>query len=210
MNPKTQGTLAGKREKITQVNSTVFIAVAIAAVVTMFSLMSLRFLWIKKSYNDRVISAKNEARSAIESNISSLDTLSSQYPELRDRAANNSKTILHALPPTYDYPALVTSMEYLAREAGVSLIGGVGQDQSATAVASLDVSQPQEVPLTLSVEGDYEGIVRYVDALERSIRPVIVSSIDINGSSSRLQATMQAKTYYQPARTLDVAKEEVR
>src|SRR5690606_22384213 len=126
--------LTNKREKIAQANSTVFIAVAIAAVVTMFSLMSLRFLWMKKAYNDRVIGAKTAARSAIETNLSSLDSLNNQYPGLRDRGANNAKTILHALPPTYDYAALVTSMEYLAQTSSVRLVGGVGQDQSATAI----------------------------------------------------------------------------
>lgn len=204
-----KGTLTNKREKITQANSTVFVAVAIAAVVTMFSLMSLRFLWIKKAYNDRVIGAKTTARSAIESNLQGLDSLNNQYPELRDRASNNAKTILHALPPNYDYAALVTSMEYLAQTSGVRLVGGVGQDQSAAAMKEQNISQPQEIPLSLSVEGTYEGIVRYIDALERSIRPVIVTSVSLNGNNTSLQATLQAKTYYQPARTLDVAKEEI-
>lgn len=210
MKQNMKDTLTNKREKITQANSTVFVAVAIAAVVTMFSLMSLRFLWMKKAYNDRVIGAKTAARSAIESNLQSLDSLNNQYPELRDRSSNNAKTILHALPPTYDYAALVTSMEYLAQTSGVRLVGGVGQDQSATAVKEQNISQPQEIPLTLSVEGTYEGVVRYITALERSIRPVIVTNIDMNGNNANLQVNLQAKTYYQPARTLDVAKEEVR
>jgi Tfp pilus assembly protein PilO len=209
MKQNSKATMNSKRDKISQANSTVFVAVAIAAVVVMFSLISLRFLWIQKAYNDRVIGAKTSARAAINSNLQSLDSLSNQYPEIRDRSSNNAKTILHALPPTYDYAALVTSMEYLAQTSGVRLVGGVGQDQSASAIREQNISQPQEIPLTLSVEGRYESIVRYMNALERSIRPVIVTSIDISGSNSNLQATLQAKTYYQPARTLDVAKEEI-
>ena len=204
-----KNSITDKREKISQANSTVFIAVAIAAVVTMFSLMSLRFLWMKTAYNDRVISAKQTARSAIESNLQSLDSLNSQFPELKDRASNNSKTILHALPPSYDYAALVTSMEYLAKTSGVRLVGGVGQDLSASVIKEQSTSQPQEIPLNISVEGSYEGIVRYIEALERNIRPIIVTNISLNGNNTSLQATLQAKTYYQPARTLDVANEEV-
>ena len=200
----------GKRAKIDRANSTVFIAVTISAVIVMFSLISVRFLWQKKSYNDRVIGAKTKARADIENNISSLDQLATQFPDLQKRATNNDKTILHALPPTYDYAALVTSMEFLADQSGVKLDSGVGTDQSVSALKEQNTSQPQEITLSLSVSGSYEAINRYIENLEKSIRPIIVKSVDFSGSNSELKATLQAKTYYQPARSLEVTLEEVR
>lgn len=202
--------LQSKRDKISQANSTVFIAVAISAVLVMFCLISVRFLLQKKAYNDRVIGAKTSARKQIEDNLSSLDQLNSQYPTLQNRATNNTKTILHALPPSYDYAALVTSMEFLAKQSGVQLASGIGQDESASAVKEQNVSSPKEIVLNLSVSGSYESIVKYVNNLEASIRPVLVTSIDFNGSSSDLKATIAAKTFYQPARTLEVSKEVVK
>ena len=200
----------GKRAKIDRANSTVFIAVTISAVIIMFSVMSIRFLWQKKSYNDRVIGAKTKTRASIEENISSLDQLASQFPDLQKRATNNDKTILHALPPTYDYAALVTSMEFLADQSGVKLDSGVGTDQSATAIKEQNTSQPQEIALSLNVRGSYEAISKYIDNLERSIRPVIITGADFSGSNGDLKATLTAKTYYQPARSLEVTMEEVR
>ncbi len=209
MSQLPEKTIQSKRDKITQANSTVFIAVAISAVLVMFCLISVRFLWQKKSYNDRVIGAKKDARKQIETNISSIDQLSEQFPELQKRASNNDKTILHALPPSYDYAALVTSMEFLAKQSGVQLASGIGQDGSAAAIKEQNVSAPQEIVLTLSVSGSYEGIVRYVNNLEASIRPILVTTVDLNGSNADLQATIQAKTFYQPARALEVSKEVV-
>jgi Tfp pilus assembly protein PilO len=202
--------IQSKRDKISQANSTVFIAVAISAVLIMFCLISVRFLWQKKAYNDRVIKAKSTARKQIEGNLSSLDQLNSQYPALQNRATNNTKTILHALPPNYDYAALVTSMEFLARQSGVQLASGIGQDESAAAIKEQNFSTPQEIVLNLNVSGSYENIVKYVNNLEASIRPVLVTSVDFNGSSSELKATIAAKTFYQPARSLEVSKEVVK
>lgn len=198
-----------KRDKISQANSTVFIAVAISAVLVMFCLISVRFLWQKMSYNNRVINAKQTARKQIEENTSSIDQLSGQFPELQNRATNNSKTILHALPPTYDYAALVTSMEYLANQAGVQLASGIGQDESAAAIKEQNTSAPQEITLTLNVSGNYEAVVRYINSLEQSIRPILVTTVDFSGANTDLQATIQAKTFYQPARTLEVSKEVI-
>ncbi len=210
MSKEINKAIESKRQKISQANSTVFIAVTIASVLVMFSLISIRFLWQKKSYNDRVIGAKNSANSQIEKNSANLDKLASQFPELQKRATNNDKTILHALPPTYDYAALVTSMEFLAQQSGVKLASGIGEDESATAIKSQNTSVPIEVKLNLTASGSYDGIVRYVNNLEKSIRPIIVTSIDFSGNNSDLQATISAKTYYQPARTLDANKEVVK
>ena len=210
MNQSNNKTIDTKRDKISRANSMVFVSVAVSAVVVMFCLISIRFLWQKKSYNDRVIGAKTNARKQIEDNISNLDQLTAQFPELQNRASNNSKTILHALPPNYDYAALVTSMEYLAKQAGVKLSSGIGQDESAAAVKEQNTYTPQEIALTLNVSGNYENIVRYISSLERSIRPVLVTTVDFNGTSSDLKASITAKTFYQPVRSLEVSKEVIK
>jgi Tfp pilus assembly protein PilO len=210
MSAKPLGAIENKREMISRANSTVFIAVTISAVIVVFCLISLRFLWQKKAYNDRVISAKTKARKQIEDNGIAIDKLSEQFPDFQHRATNNDKTILHALPPAYDYAALVTSMEFLANQAGVKLDSGIGEDISASAVKEQNVSVPQEITLNLSVSGRYENIVKYIDVIEKSIRPVIITTVDFSGGNSEIKATIMAKTYYQPARTLDVSKEVIK
>lgn len=209
MSAKKTTSIISRRDKIARANSTVFVAVAVSSVLVVFSLVSARFLWNQKKYNDRVISAKTEARDQLNTNLTNLDKLTGEFPELNNRVTNNADTILHALPPAYDYAGLASSVAFLARESGVQFSGSIGEDQSASAVASAPVSSPAEVPLTLSVEGSYSSVRSFVRNLERSIRPFTVTAVEFSGTNSNLTATVTATTYYQPARSLDIEKESL-
>lgn len=209
MNQQPSVQTVSRRQKITRASSVVFIAVAIAAVIVMFSVISIRFLWERKSYNDRVINAKTAARDQINQNLDNLNKLSDQFSALETSASTNTKTILHALPPTYDYPALATTVESLAQLSGVEFTGTVGEDSSSSAILQAPVSQPVPIPLTLEVTGSYPNIVSFVNNLERSIRPMHVDVMSLSGTNSSLKVTIEGRTYYQPARSLDVSKSEV-
>jgi Tfp pilus assembly protein PilO len=200
---------ASKRQKILKANSTVFIVVAIAAVIVSFSLVSMRFLWSQKSYNDRVIQKKSEARDQVGANVANLGKLAEQYPDLNSSASTNSTTILHALPPTYDYASLASSIESLAQRSGVSFTGAIGQDDSANAVTSATVSKPIEIPLSLQVSGSYGAINKFIKNVELSIRPISITDVTYSGTNDSLRATVQATTYYQPTRSLDVSRSTV-
>lgn len=199
-----------KREKISKANSTVFIAVAIASVVVMFSLISIKFLWTRMGYNSRVITAKSESRDRLQENNKNIDTLIEEFDSLEASPVTNSKTILHALPPVYDYPALATYMESLALQSGVELPGSVGQDLSAGAVKSSINSSPVEIPLSIEVGGPYDSIVKFIQNTEFSIRPIHIKNVEYSGTSERIKAVITATTYYQPTRDLGVGQKEVR
>ncbi len=202
MNQKTES----KRAQITKAGSAVFVAVAVAAVVIAVSAVSIKFLWERKVYNDRVIEAKTQARNELQSNATNIDKLLEQFPTLENSPTTNSRTILHALPPVYDYPALVTSLDYLAQISGVTMTGGAGADLSATAIKQSDVSVPQEIPLSFEVQGTYQSVSQFIENLERSIRPILVTSVQYSGTNADLKANIQAKTYYQPVRSLEVIR----
>ena len=208
MSPKLKPSIS-KREQVAKAGSTVFIVVAIAAVAVVFSLISIRFLWEKKSYNDRVISAKTKARDGIQSNLENIDKLSEQFPQLKNSASTNAKTILHALPPVYDYAALASSIDFLATSSRVKSNTSIGEDISARALNSATISQPVELPLSLEVSGNYEAVKQYILNLERSIRPIHIKSVSYSGSNQSLQVSINATTYYQPARSLDVLRSDV-
>ncbi len=208
MNQKMKQVVS-RRDQVKKAGSTVFIVVAAAAVIVMFSLMSIRFLWERKSYNDRVISAKTRARNDIESNLNNLDKLAEQFPGLDASASTNSKTILHALPPAYDYAALASSIDSLAVISGVTSDTSVGQDLSATALNAASTSTPVEIPISLEVKGDYASVRKYVENLERSIRPINVTGVSYAGTNAAITLTLQAVTYYQPSRSLDVLRSPI-
>lgn len=208
MKDKNKQVVVSKREQISKAGSTVFIAVAIAAVIISISVVGIRFLWQKKGYNDRVIGAKVTARKQIEDNITNLQSLTEKYPEL-EKSSTNPKTILNALPSTYDYPALSSSIEFLAQASDVQLVGQVGQDNSATAEKTSNDPLPIEIPLDIEVRGSYGAVANFAGNLERSIRPIIVKNIRYTGTASALRATIQASTYYQPARSLDASRSTI-
>lgn len=205
MNQKKSQQLS-KREQVAKAGSTVFIVVAISAVIVMASIMSMRFLWQQKGYNSRVISAKVEARDQLTSNLENLDKLSQQFGELNTSETTNAKTILHALPPTYDYAALASSIDGIASLSGVRSNTNIGEDTSESALNFATTSQPVEIPLSLDVSGSYDAIRTYISNLENSIRPIHVQSVAYSGTNGDLQVLIEATTYYQPARSLDVER----
>ena len=208
MNQKAKQTNS-RREQVKKAGSTVFIAVAIAAVIVMFSFMSIKFLWERKTYNDRVITAKTKARDDIRNNLTNLDKLAEQFPSLDASASTNSKVILHALPPVYDYAALASSIDSLAVISGVSSDTSVGEDLSASSLSTASTSSPVEIPISLEVKGNYASVRKYIENLERSIRPINVTNVAYTGTNASLTLTLQAVTYYQPSRSLDVLRSPI-
>ncbi len=197
------------RERILKANSTVFISVAIGSVLVAFSVVSIRFLWERKSYNERVIAAKTTARDGLQSNLDNLNSLKGQFAELDKSSSTNSKIILHALPPNYDYAALASSMESLAQRANVNFSGSVGADDSANSIPNSNTSAPVEIPISLRVKGGYDRITSYIQLLETSIRPISIKNVTYSGTNTDLEASIQAVTYYQPTRNLDVSRSKI-
>jgi Tfp pilus assembly protein PilO len=109
----------------------------------------------------------------------------------------------------YDYAALASSIDYLAATSGVKSNTSIGQDLSASALSSANTSSPVEIPLSLQVTGSYDSIKQYILNLEHSIRPIHVSTVMYSGSNRSLDATIQAVTYYQPSRSLDVLRSAI-
>lgn len=199
-----------KREKITQANSTMFGAVVLASVVIVFSLISMKFLWSKLSYNNRVISAKTTARDQVQTNLTNFDKLKTEYVSLDSSATTNSKTILHALPPNYDYAGLAAYLESLAQTSGVTLPGSIGDDASASAEKTAIVSKPVEIPLSFQVVGPYDNVVQFIKNTEHSIRPILITNVEYSGTNDKITAVISASSYYQPARDFSVGTEEIK
>lgn len=196
--------IESKRAQVDKANSMVFVAVAIASVVVVFSAVMMKFLWDKQAFNSKVIAAKTEARDQLQQNSDNISKLEEQYKDLNDAENSDATTILHALPPQYDYAALASSIEALAQASGVSSDTDIGEDMSESAIDFLPESTPQEIPIKMNVSGDYDSIKRYMTNIERSIRPIKVSVADFSYQNGKITASITGVTYYQPARSLDV------
>ncbi len=194
---------SAKRLGIKKANTVVFAAVAAAAVVMAIALVLLNFMWSLRGFNNRVIEARQEALTGLESNIANLEPLKRNFFAL-DQDKINSQIVLDALPSTYDFPALATSVDKQVRADGLTLRSFTGDDESATAAASEVDPLAVEMPFVLTVEGSYNDLVTLIKNFEKTIRPMVIDSIELSGTDSALRAEIRMHTFYQPAVDLNV------
>jgi hypothetical protein len=215
-----------KRTLITKANSTMVLATGAAAFVVVFSLVASKTLISQASYQNRVISAKKEALSTLESDLAARDSLVASYkgfvntpenvlggnPEgSGDKDGDNAKIILDALPSQYDFPAMVTSLEKLIEGQGLTIMAISGTDEEITQSVNQTNAEPQPVamPFQIQVGGSYDSIQDLVDVFKRSIRPFQIQKIEISGDEGSMTATIDAKTFYQPEKSLNIRTEVV-
>lgn len=197
-----------KRQAIKKASTVIMIAMTIAAVVLSLSLVGLKFMWSINTHNSKVIAKKELARDTLKDNVDKIDDLIANFEQL-EQGKINSQTILDALPSKYDFPALATSVEALASRSGLVLKSYAGDDNEATAINSEVNPVPIEMPVNITVEGSYESLVRFINNLDKSIRPMQVNQITIKGTDQTLKVDMQLSSYYQPAVSVDIQTEVI-
>lgn len=210
-----------KRVQVDKDKTNIFIIVAVASVVGIACLMTSKSFYSKGSYLSKVAEKKESAVTQLEKNTSALSSLKESYTIFKDknpnligglatgtgdRDGNNVKLILDALPNKYDFPALTSSIEQLL--VGYKVNGITGTDDIITQQSS-SASAPVEIPFTVDVGTDYKEFKVLLDKLDKSIRPFSINQLELRGSNSLLQTSMQLKTYYQPEKGLEIKTEEV-
>lgn len=215
-----------KRIAIDKAYATVVIVVAAAAFLVVFSLVASKELLGQRAYQSKVIDKREAAREILKNNIASADQLTAAYTEFvsaptnalggnpqgdGDRDGDNARIILDALPSKYDYPALATSVDKLFRENGLlvsSILGNDDEIAQATAPSSASPT-PVEIPISVDVDAAPHQGNKVMELMERSIRPFHVRSLSVSSDKSTISLTIDAVTYFQPQRNLELKKEVV-
>lgn len=219
--------LSTKRVLIDQANTRVVIITSVAVFVLIFCGVAAKALMSQAAYQNRVISAKRTAVSQLKDNIAAVDDLKASYKAFTGTAqnvlggnpdgngpqdGNNAKIVLDALPSSYDFPALATSLEKLLTSQNVQITSISGTDDEVNQSTNTSSSTPQPVPMpfTISVSGGYDGIQGVVNTFEHSIRPFQIQTMDISGDQSSLTLNLTAQTFYQPAKALNISTKVVK
>lgn len=220
--------ISSKKVQIDKAQATIIGIVAGAVFITVFSLVSAKSLWTQRSYQSRVISAKEKARDQLEKNISSVEDLTVAYSEFvsttkpniidgnptgtGDRDGDNARIVLDALPSKYDFPALTTSLEKLIIDKKLKIEGIVGDDDEIEQQKVVDNSAPIEIPFQIEAVGSSSAIQDLLIAFEKSIRPFQATKLKLVGgeSSQDITMTLDAKTFYQPDKSLNIKMENVK
>lgn len=223
----SSGTASVKHALIDKTNSRLMITVCVAVALVVFSLVAAKTLWSQAAYQNRVISAKREAVKQLEEDIKIVKELQPSYQAFIGTSTNiiggnstgigpqdgdNAKIVLDALPSRYDFPGLTTDIEQLVVGQGVAMssIMGVDDELAQSGNASSGTPKPVEMPFNFSAQGDYTQTQQVIQALERSIRPVKVQTIDLKSGEGKITTTISAVSYYQPAKTINVGTKVVK
>lgn len=212
-----------KRQQIELAGKAVFIWVAIAAVAVSLAIVALQFLYQQWSFNNTVLDAKNKASSTLRQNVAAADKLKQNVNQLVGdtnlasiRAAgsdSNLQVVLDALPSRADVTALATSVQQvIAPHSGVSLesITVPTEAEDSSTVSTDTTVGPIEQKFTVVVTGSYDKIHSFVQDLEKTIRPMKVVAMTLNGTDNSLRSSIDVITYYQPSKTVNITKKVIR
>lgn len=229
--------ISTKRIKIDKANSSILIILSVCSFVFVFSVIASKSLVSQYAYQSKVSQAQQTTVNRLNSNQQAATTLISSYNSFNSQSTNiiggsstttssnqdgtNSKIILDALPDTYDFPALITSVQNLINIPGLTISNLAGSETSAnapstttpvTGAATTTVAIPGgaiALPVTFTVTGPYTTVIAALGNLERSIRPIQVLTLTISGSDSNSTMTVTAQTYYLPSNGFITKKETI-
>lgn len=223
-----------KHIQVDKANSAMVLSVAVASFIVVFAGFAAHSLLGQRSYQTELIRQKEATLEQITENLDNARNLEASYssfvsgnqnviggnadPDLEDigeRDGDNARIVLDALPSTYDFPALVTSIEAILVAQNVNIDGISGTDDELNYAAvdnepRTSEATPVEMPFAIEFNGGYDDVQRLIDALERSIRPLHVNLIEIQGDEDQLRVDVRAQTYFQPERIFNVEEEVLR
>lgn len=221
--------LSVKRVALEKNNARLIIIISVTVFVVMFSIVSIKSFYTQMRYQSKVIGKKETTLKQIQTNIKEVESLNRSYQEFSseitnviggnpkgngDRDGENSKIILDALPSKYDYPALLSSLNKLVANGGFRVNSITGTDDELNQALNGSSSSPVyvEMPFTLeasTASSPAEG-KKFLQLFEKSIRPVVINKLTIEGKETGLDITVDAKTYFQPEKKLNVTEEVVK
>lgn len=229
----TQGAALRKRQQIAKANRMMFLWVAgVSAIIGIAAVASL-FLVQKALFNHKILTEKSKTASTLERNNEVVEELQNQVRKLNinDSLRGNMvakgedsqpiQVVLDALPSTANSSAFGSSLQQRFLQADGIQIESLNvapvQEAEVTAygddiqIASTTLSDTEtgqhRVQFNFNVSADASNATALKDLLirlERSIRPITLTSATIEAQGERLALRAEGYTYYQPARTVDL------
>jgi hypothetical protein len=214
-----------KRQQIASANKLIFLWVIGAAVALSICGVGMQFLFRQAAFNQKIIGEKAKTQTTLTNNITNARQLKQKVDELlanTDLASVKAtegdttlKVVLDALPTADDKAALATSLQQVILPKS-----GVGLTELSTIALQGDVVTQGEEPVndgtakptgfTFSVTGAYGQVKTMLQDLERTIRPINVTNLTLDGGDSSLRTTVKADSYYLPERTVELGKKAIK
>jgi len=210
-----------KRQQIEVAGRIMFIWVAIAACALSFCAATGQYLFVRWQHNNSVLAAKQKAADTLAENIKNSQSLIKEVDGLvadvslgavkTEEKDPNTKSVLDALPTTFDPAALATSLQQIVLSRSSVAIDNISVPQEL-AVQGEDAMKPvpQEMTFSFIISGSYDSIKKAIVDIEKTIRPIKITSINLAGSDNNLRAAIEAVTYYQPSKSVTLGEETIK
>lgn len=232
----SQETALRKRQQIAKANRMMFVWVAGVSVVVGFAAVGAWFLLQKAMFNERVLSVKSDTASTLVSNNEVVDELKNQVRVLNtnqalkdSRADGNTEpvqVVLDALPAEANSSALGSSLQKKFLGANALTLETLNVDPVAGIEALLD-GDVQDVSLESSESEVSNNVINFrfsvsvgnnkvnelkklLQRLERSIRPIDLVAVTVEAQGDGLLLTVDGRSFYEPARTVELKETTVR
>ncbi|MCA9330954.1 hypothetical protein KC957_02820 [Candidatus Saccharibacteria bacterium] len=226
MATKSKQVISTKRLQIDKARANLVIFLAVAAFITVFSLMSARALWIKRGFERRVVAEKESTLKTLKDNNTAATELVTAYKAFNntpdnliggsttgkgDRDGDNAKLVLDALPGQYDFPGLASSIEKLVESDKIGSLESITGTDDEVAQSQSTSTTPVEMPFEVSIKTSATGFNTVLDRFSQSIRPMVLTKVSIGvGGTNEIKLGVSGKSYYLPKKTLDITTKEVR
>lgn len=216
-NSKKALTGVKKRQQIKNANQMTFVWIVIASAAVVFCLVTAQFLVRQALFNQKVINERAKTQSTLAQNIKNYDKLKQSVeklvadPNLAKVRANESdtayKVVLDALPVSSDNTVLGSSLlQVILPKSGANIVSlSTGGDLLSGAEAPTG----NTIPFTLEANASFAQIATMLKDIERSIRPLNVTELTLQGSDSSLNVKLNGESYYAPEQTIELGKKEV-
>lgn len=220
---------ARKRQQIAHSNRIMFFWVAGASVIVAFSIVGVIFLAKQLIFNQRIIIETTETANTLKDNIDTARELDKAVNELRANRnissvpsstanSNNLDKILDALPYEGDWVGLGSSLQstllsgIAVNSLSVDSTSSVDALSSGVDLSTLQsVGDAQPISFNFKVSGTDAELKTLLARLNKSIRPIKIINMKLeSGGPDRIDATVQAITYYQPKKTFELGEKAIK
>lgn len=212
-----------KRQQIASANKMIFVWVIVASVAVSLCGVTMQFLVRQAIFNQKIISAKLETQGTLAKNIENVAKLKQNVDALQadtrlaqvkaNPSDTNLKVVLDALPTTDDRTALGASLQQvILPKSGVNTsdITTVSQASSDATTPLATSSETPTANFTFAATGDYPRIKSMLSDLERTIRPLNVQKLSLQGVDGQVKAAVEGVTYYLPPQTVQLGKKSIK
>lgn len=231
METPTKESSIRKRQQIFKANRMMFLWVAMASAVIGFALVISISLMQRIIYNQKVIGEKNKTYSTLANNNKKVSQLEDQIKtinyssdvlkKLRAKDSDDPiQVVLDALPSDSNRLALGSSLQnvLLANIPGSSLesmkvesTAEAGSVKKSTATTGTVENNSLDVTFTLKINSGSEDSIReMLTRFEKSIRTFKVTNVKIEYSLDKMNVTVTAKAYYEPAKVVELTEKVVK